>query len=83
MKRLTTARKGTIYISCMEGPRDRSGLEKTSFTGASKIYINYYPREQIESLIKEHGFTIKRLYLNVYLEPDGSSTTDLIFLAQS
>jgi cyclopropane fatty-acyl-phospholipid synthase-like methyltransferase len=83
MKRLTTARKGMIYISCMEGSREKSGLEKTSFTGASELYINYYPRKQIEWLITEHGFTIKSLYLKDYSETDGSTTTDLIFIAES
>jgi SAM-dependent methyltransferase len=82
MKRLTTARKGMIYVSCMEGPRERSGLEKTSFTGECEMYIHYYPRSEIESLLGEHGFIVKKRYLKDYLEADGSTTTDLIYIAE-
>lgn len=83
MKRLTAARKGMIYISCMEGQREESGPEKTSFTGASEMYINYYPRHEIETLISEHDFLITRLFLIDYPENDGSTTTDLIYIAES
>ena len=82
MKRLTTAKKGMIYVSCMEGPRERSGFERTSFTGESEMYINYYPRKQIESLLKAHDFVIKNFYTKDYPETDGSTTTDLIYLAE-
>jgi SAM-dependent methyltransferase len=82
MRRLTSAKKGMIYLSCMEGPRERSGFERTSFTGANEMYINYYPRNELESLIKEHDFSIKRFYTKDYPEIDGSITTDLIYIAE-
>lgn len=72
-----------IYISCMEGERERSGLEKTSFAGISQVYINYYPRNEIEDLISNHDFIIRKLYLKDYLESDGSTTTDLIYVAEN
>jgi len=28
-----------LYLSCMEGPVEKSGFEKTSFTGDNEIYI--------------------------------------------
>jgi cyclopropane fatty-acyl-phospholipid synthase-like methyltransferase len=82
MKRLTTEKKGMIYLSFMEGQRERSGFEKTSFTGTSEMYINYYPRNAIESMMKEHDFVIKKLYTKDYPETDGSTTTDLIYIAE-
>jgi SAM-dependent methyltransferase len=83
MKRLTTAGKGMVYLSCMEGPRERSGPERTSFTGTSEMYINYYPRKEIESLFEAHGFIVEKLYLKDYPEADGTTTTDLIYIAES
>jgi SAM-dependent methyltransferase len=81
MRRLTAVKNGVIYVSFMEGPRERSGFERTSFTGESEMYINYYPRNDIESLMKVHHFVIKRFYTQDYLETDGSTTTDLIYIA--
>ncbi len=83
VKKLTAIKKGMLYLSCMEGPREKSGLERTSFTGASEMYIHYYPRQEIESLIKEHGFGIKQFYTKDYPEPDGSTTTNLIYIAKN
>jgi SAM-dependent methyltransferase len=83
MQRLTRAKKGMIYISYMEGPCERSGFERTSFTGESELYINYYTRDEIEFLIKEHGFIIRQFYTQDYPEADGSTTTDLIYIAEN
>jgi hypothetical protein len=43
----------------MEGPQERPGFEKTSFTGEDELYISYYQRSEIEQLLEEHGFQIK------------------------
>lgn len=77
-----TADNGICYISCMEGPKERSGFEKTSFTGDSEMYINYYERNAIELMLKEHHFTIETFYTQDYPEEDGSITTDLIYIAK-
>jgi cyclopropane fatty-acyl-phospholipid synthase-like methyltransferase len=81
MRRLTSE-KGIIYLSCMEGAEERSGFEKTSFTGQDELYINYYPRNKIESLMKKYDFEIVKFYTKDYLEADGSTTTDLIYIAR-
>lgn len=75
------AEKGMIYLSFMEGPRERSGLEKTSFTGNDELYISYYPASEIALLLKEDGFEIKRFYSQDYPEADGSVTRDIIYIA--
>jgi len=82
MKRLTAAKKGLMYVSCMEGSPEKSGFEKTSFTGASEMYIQYYTRHEIESLITRQDFTITQRFLIDYPESDGSFTTELVYIAK-
>ena len=72
---------GLIYLSFMEGPGDRSGFEKTSFAGHSELFISYYTRHEIGSLLKESGFDINEVLAKDYPEADGSVTTDLIYIA--
>lgn len=81
MKRLT-ADKAIIYLSFMEGPRERSGFEKTCFTGDDELYISYFPKSETELLLKKHDFEITRSYNKDYPEMDGSVTTDLIYIAE-
>lgn len=76
-----TAKNGFLYISCMEGTREQSGYEKTSFIGDDKILINYYKRSEIESWLKEHNFNINAFITKDYPETDGSTTTDIIYIA--
>lgn len=80
--RKLVADNGILYVSCMEGPRSRSGFEKTSFTGDDEMYINYYERDEIESLLKSNGFTIEGFFTKNYLEADTSVTIDLFYLAR-
>lgn len=80
LKNLTT-KDGLVYISCMEGKRERSGFEKTSFTGDSEIYIYYHQRDNLEQLLQKNGFDIIKFYTKDYPEADGNVTTDLIYIA--
>ena len=73
---------GLLYVSCMEGPKSRSGFEKTSFTGEDEMYINYYERSEILSLLKENGFIIEGFFTKDYPESDGSTTIDIFYLAR-
>lgn len=77
-----TAKNGIVYLSCMEGTREKSGLERTTFTGDSEMYINYYPRHIVESLMEKYGFRIKKIYTKEYHELDCSITTELIYIAE-
>jgi SAM-dependent methyltransferase len=76
-----TDNNGILYLSCMEGPKERSGWEKTSFTGDDEMYINYYERTEIENWLTEHHFTVNEFFTKDYPEEDGSITTDLIYIA--
>jgi hypothetical protein len=66
----------------MEGSNDRSGFEKTSFTGFDQLHISYFSRQEIENGLKQHGFTIVAFETSEYLEPDGSITIDLFYTAR-
>ena len=73
---------GVVYLSTMEGDETRAGYEKTSFSGDSEIYFNYHIQSDLESAFSGNGFRVVRLDHQNYLEPDGSVTIDLIFIAE-
>jgi cyclopropane fatty-acyl-phospholipid synthase-like methyltransferase len=77
-----TKNNGLVYLSCMEGPADKSGFEKTSFTGDSEIYIYYHQRNNLETGFASNGFIIEKFYTKEYPEPDGSFSTDMIYIAR-
>lgn len=71
---------GVLYISTMEGDEQRAGYETTSFSGDSKIYFNYHRQQDLEDAFAKSGFEIRQAKLQDYIEPDGSATTDMIFI---
>jgi SAM-dependent methyltransferase len=73
---------GLLYLSCMEGPENRSGTEKTSFTGDFVMYISYYTRKHLEEMLQKHGFELKEFSTQDYPEQDGSVTTDMFFVCK-
>lgn len=72
--------EGVVYISTMEGDESKAGFEATSFTGAAEIYFNYHNQADLQHVFAECGFEISHLKLQDYKEPDGSLTTDMIFI---
>ena len=78
-----TAENGLIYLSFVEGEKERSGFEKTSFTGNDAIYIYYHQRENVESLIAREKFEIEKFYTKQYQESDGTFSTDLIYIVRN
>ena len=78
-----TKENGYVYLSCMEGDPDKSGFEKTSFTGDSELYIYYHERAHLEKLLRASGFKIEKFYTKDYPETDGTATTDLIYIAKN
>jgi len=73
---------GTIYFSTMEGDDSRSGFETTSFSGKDLIYFYYHQRDFLKEQLKTSGFQHIELITQNYPEPDGTCTTDLIFIAE-
>jgi len=72
---------GVIYLSTMEGDESKAGFENTSFSGDSKVYINYHKQQDIEAALLSNGFIVKQINRQKYDELDGSVTIDLIFIA--
>ncbi len=71
---------GILYVSTMEGSEERAGFETTSFSGNAEIYFNYHQQQDLEQAFVQSGFEIGQIKLQDYMEPDGSSTTDMIFI---
>jgi len=72
---------GVLYVSTMEGNEERAGFETTSFSGDAEIYFNYHRQADLERAFVQSGFEIRQARLQDYIEPDGSVTTDMIFIA--
>lgn len=72
---------GVLYVSTMEGNEQRAGFETTSFSGDCEIYFNYHHQNDLENAFAKSGYEIRQAKLQDYMEPDGSSTTDMIFIA--
>ncbi len=72
---------GILYVSTMEGNEERAGFETTSFSGDAEIYFNYHRQTDLELAFVQSGFEIRQVKLQDYIEPDGSATTDMIFIA--
>jgi len=72
---------GVLYVSTMEGTEERAGFEPTSFSGDAEIYFNYHRQADLEQAFAQSGFEIRQIKLQDYIEPDGSATTDMIFIA--
>jgi len=72
---------GVLYVSTMEGNEDRAGFETTSFSGDAEIYFNYHRQADLEQAFAQSSFEIRQIKLQDYIEPDGSATTDMIFIA--
>jgi 2-polyprenyl-3-methyl-5-hydroxy-6-metoxy-1,4-benzoquinol methylase len=72
---------GMLYISTMEGDAADAGYETTSFSGASKLYFNYFRQHELEKMLEKNGFAISYLKKQVYDEPGSIPLTDLIIIA--
>lgn len=74
------ADNGVLYISTMEGDENRAGFETTSFSGNAEVYFNYYCQSDLEKSFAANGFKVVHRKFQDYTEPDGSTTTDLIYI---
>lgn len=72
-------KSGLLYLSFMEGKL--AGFETTSFS-ANPVFFNYFPGNELESLLNESGMRCFRSVRQEYLEPDGSKTTDVFIFAR-
>lgn len=71
---------GIFYLSFMDG--DRSGFEKTSFTGSDLLLTYYHPENAVRKLLSKHGFVITDEFVLDYKESDGSVTKDIVYISR-
>jgi len=72
---------GIVYFSTMEGGDLRSGFETTSFSGGNEVYVHYHQSGFLNEQLAKSGFENIELIVQEYPEPDGTTTNDLIFIA--
>ena len=72
---------GVVYFSTMEGDETRAGFEATSFSGEAEVFFNYHREADLQEAFEKAGFKVDRLDRQEYIEPDGSVTIDMIFIA--
>lgn len=73
---------GVLYISTMEGDYNKSGYETTSFSEGNRVFVYYHQADCVATCLIELGFDILGLQRKQYPELDGSSLTNMIFIAQ-
>ena len=71
---------GFFYLSFMDG--DRSGFEKTSFTGSELLYTYFHPEKSVRELLLNCGFIILDEFVLDYEESDGSVTKDIVYISR-
>ncbi|WP_313807333.1 class I SAM-dependent methyltransferase [Flavobacterium sp.] len=72
--------KGVLYLSTMEDDYTKSGLKKGS-TG-DEIYMYYHESDYLTEAITKYGFQLVTLRRKDFPEQNGTTTTDLILIAQ-
>ncbi len=72
---------GIVYLSTMEGDYTDSGYQ-TSSDGKDNAYIYYHQQNYIEEQLRENSFKIVDFKRKRFEKPNGTSSTDLIFIAK-
>ncbi len=76
---------GVFYISFMDtknGKDEEVQLEKTSFGGDNIFEIHYHKKDLVKKYLAGAGLKIIKEYVLDYLEPDGSISKDIVFVAK-
>lgn len=69
-----------LYVSFMHGNHSR--LEKTSFGGDNEFLVFYHDRETVKNMLTKNRMSIAQEFALDYHEPDGSVTTDIVYIAK-
>lgn len=72
---------GILYLSTMEENAYHSSGIKTNSHG-DQTYMHYHRAAFLEDVLLKHNFMISRVFREITPASDGTSTTDLIILAQ-
>lgn len=71
---------GVFYLSTMEDNPANSGY-KLSSTKDTQTYINYYEADDLTKMLEENGFSIITVRHQAFPEADGTTSTDLVIIA--
>jgi len=71
---------GVLYLSCMEGDSEDSGLESSS--SGDQVYINYHSEDHIRSALASHGFVIAEFKRLSSPGAANKITTDMLVIAR-
>lgn len=72
--------KGILYLSTIEGDYSSSANKKGS--SGDEIFMHYYQAEFLQDVLRKNGFEILEVQHKSYPANDGSTTTDVIIVAQ-
>jgi ubiquinone/menaquinone biosynthesis C-methylase UbiE len=72
--------KGLFYLSTMEDDYSKSGFQKGS--SGDEIFMHYYEADYLVSTLKKNHFKMTHLDRKIYPSQDGTTTTDLILIAE-
>lgn len=73
-------REKYLYMSFMHGNHSR--IEKTSFGGSNEFLIFYHDKDSVKTILMNNGMRIAQEFALDYHEPDGSVTTDIVYIAK-
>ncbi|GAK53436.1 hypothetical protein U14_04701 [Candidatus Moduliflexus flocculans] len=73
-------REKYLYVSFMQGNQSR--IEKTSFGGSNEFLIFYHDKETVKNILTNNGMSVAQEFALDYHEPDGSVTTDVVYIAK-
>jgi ubiquinone/menaquinone biosynthesis C-methylase UbiE len=71
---------GKLYLSFMAGCKE--GFEVPSFNNTVELYIYYYEKTIIKSILDQNKFVIEKEWELDYHETDGSITKDIVIVAE-
>lgn len=71
---------GVFYISTMEDDYARSGFQRSS--AGDELYMYYHQADYLVNALDTNGFKVIDLQRKQYPATDGSTTTDLIIIAE-
>ncbi len=73
---------GVFYLSTMEDDYNKSGLKEPSSGGEFKMFIHYHQADYLSAAIKNNGFNIIHIERIQDEQQKGTTTNDLIMIAQ-
>ena len=73
---------GVLYLSTMEDDYSKSGFQGASFGGEDQLFIHYHQADYLTQALEDNGFKVLELQRQDYPEQDGTTTIDLIILAE-